>query len=453
MEIEYRKATAGTKVECRICGKKFYPEKLRLHRKYFCGENAKRTEAQAKTQKKSASTDDRSSSLGIQELSQDHIQPTTKGSTSAKWFNNNGDSSQRSCASFDSTKLESKGGSKRKLKDVLSNSQAQKDTPKRCAAVRAAANISKISYDDECDEADSCYEQSSENDGEINSQSFSKSRNHGKRFKTIEVVNYSDVKKSKSSVVDIMPSSKCKNSGKRSNKCIKKKFPGEPLSEGDSGTEKQLNPYYDSDVEYDITNALKAHNKLLKGNVPKSILHMVSWFRIILDEAHLIKDRSTSTAKAVFNLVSLNKWRLTGTPLQNRVGEIYSLIRFLRLDPHAFYFCKTKGCNCKSLHYRFTNSMCDECGHSVIHHYCHFNKHILNPIQRSGHVADGKKAMLMLKNQILDNILLRRTKLNRADDIQLPLRVVKVRQEKLDEREEDFYQALYTQVRYCTLSN
>jgi len=66
----------------------------------------------------------------------------------------------------------------------------------------------------------------------------------------------------------------------------------------------------------------------------------LSWFRIILDEAHYIKTRSTSTAKAVFALTSLNKWCLTGTPLQNRVGELYSLVRFLRMNPHAYYFCR-----------------------------------------------------------------------------------------------------------------
>lgn len=59
-----------------------------------------------------------------------------------------------------------------------------------------------------------------------------------------------------------------------------------------------------------------------------------------MDEAHYIKTRSTSTAKAVFALTSLNKWCLTGTPLQNRVGELYSLVRFLRMDPQAYYFCR-----------------------------------------------------------------------------------------------------------------
>jgi SNF2 family DNA or RNA helicase len=43
-------------------------------------------------------------------------------------------------------------------------------------------------------------------------------------------------------------------------------------------------------------------------------------------QAHSIKDRSCSTAKAVFALQSQYKWALSGTPLQNRVGELYSLV-------------------------------------------------------------------------------------------------------------------------------
>jgi DNA repair protein RAD16 len=60
-----------------------------------------------------------------------------------------------------------------------------------------------------------------------------------------------------------------------------------------------------------------------------------------LDEAHNIKERATNTAKAAFQLQSNYRWCLSGTPLQNRVGELYSLVRFLGGDPFSYYFCKT----------------------------------------------------------------------------------------------------------------
>ena len=60
-----------------------------------------------------------------------------------------------------------------------------------------------------------------------------------------------------------------------------------------------------------------------------------------LDEAHNIKERSTNTAKAAFELKANYRWCLSGTPLQNRVGELYSLVRFLGGDPFSYYFCKT----------------------------------------------------------------------------------------------------------------
>ena len=42
----------------------------------------------------------------------------------------------------------------------------------------------------------------------------------------------------------------------------------------------------------------------------------VRWRRVVLDEAHSIKDRRCSTARAVFALTSKYKWALSGTPLQ-----------------------------------------------------------------------------------------------------------------------------------------
>ena len=48
------------------------------------------------------------------------------------------------------------------------------------------------------------------------------------------------------------------------------------------------------------------------------------------------------TAQGVFALHATFRWCLSGTPLQNRVGEFYSLVQFLRLDPYCFYFCKAR---------------------------------------------------------------------------------------------------------------
>lgn len=72
-----------------------------------------------------------------------------------------------------------------------------------------------------------------------------------------------------------------------------------------------------------------------RGNVivkEKSPMHTFQWHRVILDEAHNIKERSTNAAKATFALDAKYRWCLSGTPLQNRVGELYSLIRFLGGD-------------------------------------------------------------------------------------------------------------------------
>lgn len=53
--------------------------------------------------------------------------------------------------------------------------------------------------------------------------------------------------------------------------------------------------------------------------------------------------------------------------------------------------------------------------------------------------------MLLLKQKLLDTFLLRRTKLERAADLALPPRTTFLRRDTFDTREEDFYQALYTQ--------
>ncbi|KAI7737514.1 hypothetical protein M8C21_011586 [Ambrosia artemisiifolia] len=108
----------------------------------------------------------------------------------------------------------------------------------------------------------------------------------------------------------------------------------------------------------------------------KSFLHSVKWDRIILDEAHYIKDRRCNTTRAVFALESSYKWALSGTPLQNRVGELYSLVRFLQITPYSYYMCKD--CDCKVLDYS-SNSSCPGCPHKSVRHFCWWNKAVDHP--------------------------------------------------------------------------
>ncbi len=90
-------------------------------------------------------------------------------------------------------------------------------------------------------------------------------------------------------------------------------------------------------------------------------------------------------------LVGLCVLSLPSLPLslcvQNRVGELHSLLRFLELDPYAYYFCRKKGCDCKSLHWRFgpKQKACESCGCPSPYHFSCFNRTILNPITRYVH--------------------------------------------------------------------
>uniref|UniRef100_A0A8D2Q7B0 Helicase like transcription factor n=1 Tax=Varanus komodoensis TaxID=61221 RepID=A0A8D2Q7B0_VARKO len=66
------------------------------------------------------------------------------------------------------------------------------------------------------------------------------------------------------------------------------------------------------------------------GNSP---LHKLKWLRVVLDEGHTVRNPNTQQTKAVLELDAQRRWILTGTPIQNSLKDLWSLLSFLKLKP------------------------------------------------------------------------------------------------------------------------
>ncbi|KAL8788591.1 MAG: hypothetical protein Q9195_007235 [Heterodermia aff. obscurata] len=139
-------------------------------------------------------------------------------------------------------------------------------------------------------------------------------------------------------------------------------------------------------------------------------LHTCEWHRVVLDEAHVIRNAASKRHHAIFTLKAKHRWCLTGSPVFNRVHDLHALLKFLKAYP-------------------FDNTS-------------YFNSHITNLLKTS-----EKKALENLKT-LFNCVALRRTKSAVTDQLQLTPRIDRIQEVKFSSEERSLYETIRKSLSY-----
>ena len=90
-----------------------------------------------------------------------------------------------------------------------------------------------------------------------------------------------------------------------------------------------------SSIVISTYGAITLTKKQIKDDV-ETLLHKISWSRIIFDEAHHLRNLKTTRYVGARMLTSRIRWLVSGTPVQNNKQDFYSLCSMIRL-PASFY--------------------------------------------------------------------------------------------------------------------
>ncbi|KAF7522309.1 hypothetical protein G7054_g12187 [Neopestalotiopsis clavispora] len=105
----------------------------------------------------------------------------------------------------------------------------------------------------------------------------------------------------------------------------------------------------ESDVVVTTYNSLRAEIHLTRPEPDRarrrereraratSPLVQLSWWRVCLDEAQQIESGVSAAAEVARLVPRVNAWGITGTPVKEKIQDLWGLLRFLRYEPFASY--------------------------------------------------------------------------------------------------------------------
>lgn len=85
------------------------------------------------------------------------------------------------------------------------------------------------------------------------------------------------------------------------------------------------------EINIDVPGSDITVTSFYKASHRRDILEF-KWDRIILDEGHFIRNPKTKTYKGLKELKAKHRWVLTGTPIQNKIKDLITLMRFINID-------------------------------------------------------------------------------------------------------------------------
>lgn len=149
--------------------------------------------------------------------------------------------------------------------------------------------------------------------------------------------------------------------------------------------------------EYDV---LITSYDLLKRDI--DLYSDISFDVEVIDEAQYIKNQTTGAAKAVKEINSKKRFALTGTPIENRLSELWSIFNYLMPD--------------------------------YLYSYDYFRKHFEAPI-----VNDGDEDASNMLKKMIGPFILRRRKMDVLKD--LPEKIERVYYANFDSKQKEIYDA------------